>query len=392
MIITLLILLVVLIIISFKLYNYLRIKNAKIEVTLNDNLNLEFNDKKKVSYFIKSLNGKIINDYTIDSSKVGKKKISFAFINDDNIKVAYSFKINIVDTVKPVIWLSNSYTINKGSDIDLTKKILCGDNYDNNPECIIEGEYNLNEVGRYPLVFKATDSSGNVTIKNFNLNVIEPVKTNNNSTNDNFTDFNEIKQKYQNENVKIGLDISKFQGDIDFAKIKKAGVEFLMIRVGGTNGTNGEYFVDSKFKQNITAANKYKIPVGIYFYSYANSEKTAKKDALWVIEQIKDYKVDLPIAFDWEEWGDFNSYNLSFFGLTNMANVFLDTIKGKGYNTLLYSSKNYLEQVWMQPKHDVWLAHYTSQTNYAGKFKMWQLCNNGKIDGIDGYVDIDIMY
>lgn len=64
------------------------------------------------------------------------------------------------------------------------------------------------------------------------------------------------------------------------------------------------------------------MPVGIYFYSYANSKEKAIKDAKWILEQIKDYKIDLPIAFDWENWSFYNEFNLSFFGLTDMANAF----------------------------------------------------------------------
>ena len=165
-----------------------------------------------------------------------------------------------------------------------------------------------------------------------------------------------------------------------------------MIRVGYTNGIDGEYILDTKFIQNIEAANKYDIDAGVYFYSYANSIESAKKDAKWVLKQIKDYNIKLPIAFDWEEWNNFNDYNLSFFGLTNMAEVFLDTIEKSGYNGMLYSSKSYLENIWLPTDHDIWLAHYTDNTDYNGEYKMWQLCNNGKIDGINGDVDIDIMY
>ena len=84
---------------GIKLYSYLRIKYAKVEVELVSDLTLEFNDKKKVSDYIESINGKIVNDYTIDSSKLGKKTIDFKFINDDNIKLNYSFDVNVVDTV-----------------------------------------------------------------------------------------------------------------------------------------------------------------------------------------------------------------------------------------------------------------------------------------------------
>ena len=165
-----------------------------------------------------------------------------------------------------------------------------------------------------------------------------------------------------------------------------------MIRVGGTRGRDGEYFVDDYFERNITEANKRNIDVGIYFYSYANSNEKAREEAKWVMEHIKDYNVTLPIAYDWENWSSFNDYNLSFFGLTNMAETFLNTVSDAGYEGLLYSSKNYLERLWFPSKYDTWLAHYVDKTNYKGDYKYWQLCSDGKIDGIKGAVDIDIMY
>lgn len=391
-IITSLLLSIIIIFLSFKIYNYLRIKYAKIEVILKEDLTAEFNEKKKISDYITSINGNIINDEYIDTTVVGNKDVTFNFINEDNIKVSYTYQIEIKDTVEPLIWLGNSYSIPVNSDIKLEEKILCGDNYDNNPNCYIEGEYNLNEVGSYPLVFKAIDSSGNTEEVEFTLNVYEPKKGNTVTSKKINTDFNDVIKNYKNDDTKIGIDVSSWQEDIDFEKIKASGVEFIMIRVGGTKGTNGEYFLDKKFKQNIEEANKYGIDAGIYFYSYANSVESAIRDAKWVLKQIKNYKIDLPIAFDWEEWSSFNEYNLSFFKLTSIAEAFLKTVEDAGYQGMLYSSKAYLEKIWLETDYDIWLAHYTSQTNYTGKYKMWQLCDNGKVDGISGNVDIDIMY
>ncbi len=376
------------------LYHYLRIKNARIEVVLKNNLTAEFTEEKKVSDFIESINGNIIDDYVINTTSLGKKEIKFQFKNDQNIIVPYEYEIEVIDTVQPVVWLSNVYQVTKGSNINLTDKILCGDNQDNKPKCTVEGNYDLNTVGDYPLLFKAEDKSGNITEKQFILRVIEPSNTNapRTTAEPTYTDFNQAKNQYKTDNTQIGIDVSGWQGEIDFEKIKNAGVEFIMIRVGGTRGTNGEYFVDKYFKRNIEEANKYGIKAGIYFYSYANSKESAMKDAKWVIKQIKDYDIDLPIAFDWEEWAYFNDYNLSFFGLTSMAESFLETIEDAGYEGMLYSSKSYLENIWLPTKYDIWLAHYTTQTNYQGKYKLWQLCENGKIDGIDGAVDINVMY
>lgn len=362
---------------------------TKVEVTLKDDLTVHFNENKKVSDYILNINGNIIDDYEIDTTKVGKKEVKFSFINEYHIKVKYSYEIEVIDDVSPIIWLGNNYNVKKGSNINLTKKIMCGDNYDPTPKCYIEGDYNLDEIGQYKLTYKAIDSSGNISEQPFTLNVYEP-DDNKSNVEKTYTNFSDVIKEYKKENTKIGIDVSSWQGDIDFEKIKNAGVEFIIIRVG--RGTVGEYTLDTKFVNNIESANKYGIDVGIYFYSFTNSIKNAKKDAEWVLNQIKDYDVTLPIAFDWEEWSDFNNYKLSFYGLTNVAKTFLDTISSKGYSGMLYSSKTYLEKIWFETKYDTWLAHYTTKTNYAGKYKFWQMCDDGKIDGIDGYVDIDIMY
>ena len=119
-------------------------------------------------------------------------------------------------------------------------------------------------------------------------------------------------------------------------------------------------------------------------------ELKLKTDAL--NKQIKDYKIDLPVVFDWEEWTNFNEYNLSFFDLNNIAEGFLKEIEKHGYKGMLYSSKNYLENIWFDMPYDVWIAQYYSEVTYNGTYKMWQICDNGLVDGIDTDVDINILY
>lgn len=377
---------------GYFIYRFIRVKTAKIEIKLVENLDADFADTLRVSSFIESINGKIVDDYYLDTDSLGKKKVNFQYVNDDGIKLKYSYEINVVDKEAPLIWLGKSYNVTKGSEDNLLEKIMCGDNYDKNPVCVIEGDYDLNNVGSYKLVFKATDSNGNTSEKKFTLNVNEPSDNKGSNGVKTFTEFSDVIKNYKNDNTQIGIDVSKWRGDIDFSKLKNAGVEFVIIRVGSSNGINGENFVDSKFVQNIENANSVGIPVGVYFYSYANSVDRAVSDAKWIIDQIKDYKVELPIAFDWENWGSFNKYELSFFGLTNMAKKFMDTVKSSGYDAMLYSSKTYLENIWMSVDYPVWLAHYTKNTNYTGDYTYWQLCSNGRVDGINGDVDIDIRY
>lgn len=379
--------------IGIKIYKSQRIKNAKVEVVLKSDLEISFLEKVNVSDFIESINGKIEDDYKIDTTKVGKQEIKFKYVNEEGIKLDYSFKIDIKDVTPPLVWLSDSYNVPKGSKDTVFAKILCGDDYDPRPKCEVEGDYNLDEVGSYQVVFKAVDSSNNITEHPFTLNVNEPKSSGSSNTEPKKTTaFSDVVKNYKTDNTQIGIDVSKWQGDIDFAALKEAGVEFIIIRVGTSDGIDGDRFIDSKFEKNIKGANEAGIPVGLYFYSYANTRKKAIEDAKWILKQIKGYKVDLPIAFDWENWNSFNEFNVSFFGLTDMASAFLDTLKEKGYDGLLYSSKTYLENMWMPIDYPTWLAHYVSNTNYEGDYEYWQLCNNGRVDGIFGDVDIDIRY
>ena len=102
--------------------------------------------------------------------------------------------------------------------------------------------------------------------------------------------------------------------------------------------------------------------------------------------------MELPIVFDWENWDEFNEYKISFQKLNDIAFSFISEIEKNGYISVLYSSKKYLDNIWFNNNYSVWLAHYTDKTNYNGEYNIWQICDNGLIDGIDTYVDIDIMY
>ena len=400
-IIFIILLLVIALITAFIIYLNIRIIDDNSGFTLKDDLTAEVYTKANIKDFIKTIEGDILSSDKIDTEALGTQELTFIYLNKDNKKRRGTIEINVVDTEKPLAWVSNNYSTKVGNDLDLENTIMCVDNYDNKPSCEIEGEYDINTPGTYNLTFIAQDNSGNTYQKDFNLTVYEPV-TNNQTTNTpqtsteptepEYTDFNDILNTHKNENTDIGIDVSKWQGDIDFEKVKNAGASFVMIRVGSQSGTGGDYVLDPTFKQNIENALKNDLKVGVYFYSYADSEKEAKKQANWVIKQIKDYDISLPIVFDFESFDAFNEMELSIFGLNQIANTFIDTVDDAGYNGVLYGSKNYLNAIWKYHTAPVWLAHYTDQTDYDGEYLMWQMCDDGKIDGIDGYVDIDILY
>lgn len=389
-IISIILLLITTIVGGIYFYNKWRIANAKIIVELIDDLKIEVYSDAKLSDFIRSINGKIIKDTQINTQKLGKKPINFKYINDDNIEVSYSFEVEVVDTIAPIIFSGTTLSVDKGYSGNLAEELFCGDNYDDIPKCEIIGTYDRNKTGTYPLTFTGTDSSGNISKTDFNLIIKE--STSSTTPTSTYQNFSDIVAKHKKENTKIGLDVSRWQGDINFQQVKESGVEFVFIRVGSQKGIGGEYYIDPKFEQNIKGFQEVGIPVGIYFYSYADSNKAAKKEAEWIIEQLKPYKIELPVVFDWENWSFYQEFNKSFYNLTEMANTYLSTLEKAGYKGMLYSSKNYLEKVWFKTKYPTWLAHYTEETTYEGDYYVWQLCNNGKIPGIQGAVDINVMY
>lgn len=386
---------ILILVILLSIYKNYRIKHAKKIVKLKTT-ELEVYSNVKLSDIIEKINGKLIDNPNINTKKLGKEKITFKYINNDNIKVEYTINLNIKDTTPPIISLINNYIVTRGEKENIEKELFCGDNYDPNPKCYLKGDYDLNKVGTYSVEFIGKDSSNNTSTHKMNIIVKEKNKSSKSQdsqeNNVEYTNFNDVIKKYKTKKTEIGIDVSHWQGDIDFNKVKSSKVEFAYIRVGRGNGIGKDYILDDKFKTNIRGFNKVGIPVGVYFYSSANSLNDARREAKWILKQIKKYDVSLEVVFDWENWDDFQKYNLSFYNLTEVANEFSKTIEKAGYKSMVYSSKNYLESMWYDINSDVFLAHYTDKTDYEGKYKVWQICNNGKVKGIKSSVDIDIRY
>ena len=377
--------------ISLAIYLNVRIVDDNTGFILKDNLDVSVYSNLKISDLIKSMDGKLLTDEIINTDSLGLKKVSFIYVNKENKKRRGTFNVTVVDDEKPLVWLSNSYSIKVNSDVNLEDSIMCADNYDSNPSCKIIGDYDLNKVGSYDLSYVATDSSNNKNKVDFTLYVYEP-KEDGDEKNVSVTNFDEVLSSYKTKKSEVGIDVSKWQGKIDFNKVKEAGASFVMIRVGSQNGVNGEYVIDPYFEANVSSAIKSGLKVGVYFYSYADSKKEAKKQAKWVIEKIKKYQITLPVAFDWECYSSFNEMDISLFELNEIADSFLKEVEKNGYEVMLYGSKNYLNSVWKYNKNDVWLAHYSENTDYQNDFVMWQLCQNGVIDGIEKMVDINVLY
>ena len=363
------------------------------DLIVKKDLTFQFRQKVYIKDLIEKINGKLINNPLVDTNKVGKSKVQISYYNHYGFIENKYIEIEIRDLTPPTIVINSTYVVEKGETKNLLDQIFCADDYDDYVNCQIKGQYDLNKIGKYPLTITATDQSNNVTSKNFTLKVIDKQKEFSEEKGDQEkTNFKDVYQKYKTKNTQIGLDLSKWQGKIDFSKIKEQGVEFVMIKIGGQSKKNAKIEMDPNFITNITGALENDLKVGLYFYSHATNEKEAKNQAEWLLNKIQNYNITMPIAFDWENFNQYYTYHISFHTLNNIANTFFQTIENKNYQTLLYSSKYYLETVWYQEEYQNWIAHYTNISEGKEKYRMWQLCNNGKIEGIQGDVDIDIFY
>jgi len=361
-------------------------------VTLKEDLTIEFGKEAKVSDFLANLNGKLVSDNKIDTEKLGYSNVSFEYINIKNKKRKAEYTIKVIDVNAPKIFSGNSYSVTVGYKKNLTDVLLSGDDIDDNPTREIIGEYDFNTVGSYDLTYVVTDSSGNQTKKPFTLYVKEKSNEQAPPKEPEPLYISDVLENHKTSKTKIGIDVSKWQGEIDWKAVKASGIEFVMIRMGYQTDYDGECKVDPYFIANITGAKEAGLPVGLYFYSYAKNVNQAKEQAEWVKENIKKYEIDLPIAFDWESWSSFNTTGMSFYTINKAANTFLDILKEAGYEGMLYSSKNYLEKIWYPTKYETWLAQYNTKATYNGEYSIWQMSDSGRVDGIKGNVDVDIMY
>lgn len=350
---------------------------------------IEVYEKYKLSDIVR-LDGerKILNDYQIDTDTLGKKDIELIYLDLDGDKRKGTISVEVVDSTPPYVGLGNHYTHYLGTNFTFYKDILCADNYDKHPKCEIIGEYNVDEIGETSLKLKAVDSNNNTIEKDFILKVIEKPKENSSSSK---ISFDEINSRLPS-NASLLIDVSKWDKNIDWKKVKDAGIDYAMIRLGTQKSLDKESVIDPYFEKNIKGAKNAGIKVGIYYFSYANDANDAKEQAEWVVNQIKDYDLDLPICFDWESWKYFSEFDISIHDLNETARAFLDTMESFGYDTINYSSKNYLENVWNLKDYKTWLAHYTLNTNYQGDYVIWQFTDRGDIPGISGEVDVNFYY
>ncbi len=209
---------------------------------------------------------------------------------------------------------------------------------------------------------------------------------------------------FKNYNIYNGIDVSKYNGDIDWNKVKKSGVDFAIVRVGYRGyGKSGTLCTDPNYQANIKGALAAGIKVGVYYFTEAITTDEAREEAEFCISKIKDYDITLPVAIDYEFPTDGKNpigrmYNAKLSKADATANVkaFCAAVKKAGYTPLVYANKSDLSSLingkTIGNSYKVWLANYTTKTTYANSYEYWQYTSSGKVNGITGKVDCNFWY
>lgn len=341
----------------------------------------------KLSEFITDTNVTLKEpDKKINTKELGEKsvKVKFEYEGEEYEK---KLTYNVADTTKPVaLNMGWSPYVKLNQPFNLSSIVGYVDNYDRSPELTYTGEVDTSNIGTYDITVTVTDQSDNSTSWDMTVLVLSEIPApEDNNPRVNFTDFVDY---YCYENVSYGIDVSAWQTNVDYEKVKAQGCEFVIMRMGYYYG---EIVMDDYYRQNMENATAAGLDVGVYFYTTANTEDEAREQARWIVEQLDGRELDYPVAFDWEEWGQFQQYGMNSHDLNEIFEAFCDELEKNGYTGMLYSSKNFLNNFWTNKNNrPVWLAHYVDETDYDGQFAIWQASAYGRMDGIEGDVDMNI--
>ena len=215
------------------------------------------------------------------------------------------------------------------------------------------------------------------------------------------------KAEGETDEVTLGIDVSKYQGSIDWEQVAQSGVEFAMVRVGYRTKVTGIIYEDPGARYNLQEATKNGILVGAYFFSSAVTREEAQEEAAWVADFISRYQITYPVAYNCEDFQspDSRQYGLGVEERTDIACAFLDTITAAGYTPMFYASRNEMEgsAQWnmdtLGSRYRVWVSQYPEQpypetpaSTYSGTHAMWQYTSQGTVAGIRGSVDVNLAY
>ena len=189
-----------------------------------------------------------------------------------------------------------------------------------------------------------------------------------------------------------GIDVSEFQGNINWNKVKADGIEFAILKLGNIYDYDANY-KDSKFDTNYKNARANGIKIGAYIYNYCNTIDTLKKGLEWAIKKLEGKELDLPFYLDME---DKDIQGETKETLTNQCNEFAKYVESKGYQAGVYANVNWLKNELNPSDFDkdisVWVAQYYKECQYTGKYDIWQYASDGSVSGISGNCDMNYLY
>lgn len=194
-----------------------------------------------------------------------------------------------------------------------------------------------------------------------------------------------------------GIDVSKYQGNIEWDKVAADGVEYAIIRLGFRGYGSGEIVLDDRFDSNMTGASKAGVDTGIYFFTQAITVEEAIEEAEFCIEHLQGYSVTCPVVFDVEMivGDDGRANNLTMEERTAITVAFCEKIKEAGYTPMVYGNiKCFTKLLDMTQltEYKKWYAFYDDYVYYPYEIDMWQYTESGTVDGIDGDVDINLTF
>lgn len=196
----------------------------------------------------------------------------------------------------------------------------------------------------------------------------------------------------------LGVDVSKYQGDVDFTQVKDAGMEFVIVRLGFRGyGGEGKLVLDEYYNQNVQGALNAGLKVGVYFFSQAITNEEAEEEAQFVLEHTKDYQIDGPIVFDTEEIKNdvARTDHLTKEEFTAHCIAFCDTIKATGKTPMIYANMKWMAFTLDLEKltaYEKWYADYEPTPQCPYEFTIWQYTESGSVPGIQGNADINVWF
>ncbi len=371
------------------------------ENTIKENMSTVFGDNVEA------------NEGVVSENAVSENSVSENSVSENSVTVSENAVTNIVSenaastvaekiaanemsqtelTDRQAPWILDVNTtpqVKVGDTFDVHKYMGYADDVDRSVDLQIEGEVDTAVVGEYPIQITLRDDAGHINSQKMTVQVVEEISGgNSNHRTEAFADFI---SRYKTEETLVGIDVSRWQEDIDFEQVKAAGCEFVYMRIGGYD--DGELYTDRYYRYNIEAAKAAGLKIGIYWHAEDSTEAEVRASAAYLLKILDGEEIDYPIAYDWEDFRHFENYGMNLWDLNRNLDVFVEEIEKAGYRACLYNSKYYLENIWTnEANHPIWMANYTGTTTYQGEYFLWQHSNTGRIDGIKGDVDLDVLY